>query len=996
MNGINNEKDLIPISLFDLKSKSHSCYRHRKFEDVEIVAAKNAAYENAIGMHDILKAVLWDRTATLDDIDDLTAQVTGYDAFDEDDEFDAEAKALKEKTVRKAFHYRRYCKDELGKRRKNLVEFLPTYTVNVGGIYGVTFKPQAVFVKGGNGFPATISAIWYEDKKAGTGISDTKTLEGEVEAFDKKNPEADKHDNARLKLCPMYLRQYILLKYVEELVQNKDFCQRNGLRDDDIVAAEGSCYFMEMKSKDLETSTFFEDGHSNISTLSENYKIGSPNQAPTELDDIFTAYAEAHLRGVAPEKCTADDCKYCGLNASCGFQKAPVQKETIETGKNKAKFEPTKAQQKLLSIGEGNYLCIARAGSGKTAMLVKLFHNLLDSGMKPKEIFMTTFTNNAAAEFMNRLSEEVGGKYSLAKAHISTFHGFALEVVKDNYRELGFTESPKEVNEVDKARIISSLVTKKKISGPKELYQWSYDGVLNVINVAIRLFDAIGEDPEGLTSPDGPEWYYKDCFGERLKGYVESATISELVEIYDEYCKRLREDNIILFSDMELMMHKVLDNHPGYLDRYGFKAIILDEWQDSNDVQMESVRRLKASPSVKLLVAVGDDGQSIYGFRNANIDNILSFGEKLGEKVETINMLENWRSTPEILEFADAFLDLNENKTEGRAVAGRKSFGIKPTINGYHSQESEYSEIVTKMKEYHEAGYDWSNMCFEAPTNAELTKMVEYLAKEGIPYVMRNPMKYSENSRVKAALAFIDNAYYHVDSTAGFFAYLAAKYDGEMLNIKTPEEITDEINKLKETYLYVDDIEEEVQREMLQKYLDELRKDDEIYISFLDEYLYKYRTIEDQLSFIEDFRKFGGRMAKRVDGNYDGVTLITMHSAKGLEWDVCFVTVTSADSLLLQSSKGEEELEEKRRLLYVAMTRARDILHVSGLFFIPGTKTRSKKEGGIVYNQFIKSLYEIAGKAYDPVDHEAEVKAKAAAKAAYEKRKKKLAEQKAS
>ena len=973
---------LIPTSLYDLSQKSHACDLHKQFEDLHLSSEKSKVYDYAVGMRDLFAAVMIDKVATLEDVDDLTAQITGYEFAGKDDEFDAENQALKNKTKKLTFHLKRYLRSE---KRQNLVTETQPIDINLGDIYKVSVQPQGLFISHING-TTYIEAVWYENKKAPAGLSDGNTMASQVEQWDQKF-NGDHYDEDRLKYVPLYLKQYAMLNYVKEMLKSEYYWSKFNLKKGDHVVAVGASYFMEMKSNDEEDYDFF-DGHSNIFAMKEDVTIGKLSNWVSDEDKIIADYCKFHVLGKSADTCSLKDCEYCDINASCRFQKAPVKKEELQTTSNASKdVKPTDSQQKLLDIRKGNHLCIARAGSGKTAMLVKLFKNLLDNGFAMNEIFMTTFTKNAVAEFKERLVEELPPEHlgwNINDTYINTFHGFALKLIEEHYEECGFTDVPKEVNVVDQARTIYDLVTKKRITGPAKLYELAWDNILNVVHVALTLFQAMAEHPEGMDEVSPTSFYKSYIFDHDL---VTDSTITELMTIYDDYRKALKSKNIILFSDMEPLMQELVEKYPEYIEAYGFRAMILDEWQDSNNIQMNTVRLFNRLPTMELTVAVGDDGQSIYAFRNANVDNITHFNEKLGKPVNVINMLENWRSTSQILSFADTFLDLNQNKTADHAVAGRKETGIKPTVQGFHSSDDEYKDIVEKIKKYHSGGMNYSNMCFITFKNNDITRMTEYLAAEKIPYVLRNPIKYMDNSRVKAALALINNAYYAKDATTGFFAYLSAKYDGDLLTQLTAEEVDAELDALKETFSRIEEKDEQYQRVLLHSYLDAIRQDDEIYISWLDEYVYKYRNIEEELDFISDFQKFGAKMTKRVESEYDGVVLITAHSSKGLEWKVVFLSLTSMDQEILHRKKLINELEERRRLIYVAMTRARDILHISGLYFLPGTKSRSAKDGGVIYNQFVHELYDIAGNAYDPVDHVAEAAKLAKKQASYEKRK---------
>lgn len=631
---------------------------------------------------------------------------------------------------------------------------------------------------------------------------------------------------------------------------------------------------------------------------------------------------------------------------------------------------------------------IARAGCGKTATMIKI---AVETAVRnPKyfnKLLMVTFTNAGVNEFKERISRALEPLGISCDCMITTFHGLALEICKKFYEELGFSRPPKEVNEVDKARIVSSLVTTKKISGPEELYKLNWEGILNIVAYAIQLFDKVGEHEELLGT--GNEIHEFRCMLSCADDVTDS-TVQELLDIYPKYCEELKKENIILFSDMERMQHQILDAHPEFLEEeYGFKYFIFDEAQDMSEIQMRTVKKLLDMPTKVYSFTVGDDNQSIYMFRDADVTNFVNYEENLGKEVKQFDMLENWRSVPPILELADAVVALNEIKTEGKTLAGRESNGKKPIVRGFHTDKSEYEYIVSEVIKNTEKGTPLSRQCIICYSNKELLKCIEYLAAKGIPYVLKNPMKFIENSRVKAVLAFLENVYWQPETNAGYATYLGAKYNGDMLEIRSPHEIVEEIEELQSNLRNIEALDLESQKQIIHKYLDDIRGEDEIYESWLDDYVYKYADLAEELKFVKDFRKFGGKMAKRMAQNYEGIVLTTAHSSKGLEWDIVYNSLSGYDNQLFHRNKYKEELEERRRLLYVSMTRAREMLYVTGRFVVDGTKSRKE---GPCYNQFIKDLYNITGQVYDPIDHVAEAFKRAKQQEAYKRSKERQAE----
>ena len=961
------------MSRYEFAQNSTSCDIAREFRQVEIISQKSEKYTGAIAMLDIFKAVLWEKTHTLEDLAQLCAEKNGYDLRILDDpegDFKAEDESMKQKTFKDVFHYRRYISDELSFKRQNLMytKNLPELEIHIGNII-IPVKPQALFVKqdkltGGY----HVDAVFYKDGKKVTGRYD---LLEEIRQFDRKHPGEEKNSQYRIKNVYRWVNQYLALKYVEELVSDEDWTGVLNIPKGSCVFATGSVYHMTASYADAEEQGFF-DATGTVTSLIENYVAGKCNrEVKTELDAVFLIYAERQEHGHSSDECSDEDCKWCMNNASCKFQKDPVKKRKTEDGNSEIReFEPTAAQKELISLRDGINLCIARAGSGKTASLVRLVSGLLEEGVELKKILMATFTNNAVNDFRLRVLKELqknNPEAGLEGSMFMTLHGLALDVVRNNYEELGFTAPPREINDTDKGREIDYLLSSRKIPGTADLYRYNYEGVLNVVSIAIKIFDHISEHPE-IMDDAGRDHILERVLNNTERGMLSNGTISDLCGLYEDYCLQLKEINVILYGQMEPMMHKILDNHPGYMESYGFEYIILDEWQDSSELEMQTVKILSECQNVKMIVAVGDDGQSIYDFRGAQVDNITDFQEKLGKPVNRIEMFENWRSTPEILSLADDLIALNENRTEGRTIAGRNAAGTEPAIKGFYSEDGEYKYIVDEIRKNKEAGIPYEDQAFIARKGKELMGLLRALADKGIPYVLKNPLKFSDNSRVKAAIAFTRNVFWEPETSAGMFSLLAARHNGDMLKNLSPDEVQAELNALKEEFAYISDKPFDVQKSLYHKALDSIRGEDEIYHAFLDDYLYSYPDLEDELQFIVDFQKYGKGMSMKMAQDYEGVVLVTAHSSKGLEWKVVYNSISEYDSPILHSANRHEEVEETRRLLYVSMTRAMDRLYVTGQYVVPGTKSAAKKSGGPTLNQFLYEIMTLRDIPYVPDD----------------------------
>ena len=336
------------------------------------------------------------------------------------------------------------------------------------------------------------------------------------------------------------------------------------------------------------------------------------------------------------------------------------------------------------------------------------------------------------------------------------------------------------------------------------------------------------------------------------------------------------------------------------------------------------------------------------------------------------------------MELSNAVNDLNTEKVDKTMVSTRGNGG-STRVKGFFKKQDEYAWIADQIGELIDSGVQPEEIAFIAFTKNEISEMSAALSKNRIPWVMKNPLRLMENSRVKAALS-LAMAFYEPDATKCYFDYLVAQHDGDLIADMDDDAVTEAVEQLKDSFESMEDLPFDVQRVIFHQMLDDIKGDDEIYAHFLD-LVYANEDLQSELEYIRDFKRYGEKEEKRMEQKYEGVTLVTAHSSKGLEWKYVFNSVSKYDSEYLHknSRNSKKRLEETRRLLFVSMTRARDSLTVTGQYIAYGTK-----ETGYEQNQFLREVYQILGETYDPVDHEAE-KRKAEKEAAKKSRKKKTA-----
>lgn len=876
------------------------------------VSEKGDAYNNAIVIKDIITGVL---SGTFDksEISDLVDQ--GFEG-----EY-LTAETGRRKKARLVSLISRYINSE---RRKPM--FLPAKQISVKG-YDVSVKPDVVFDSG-----TCIDLVVFR-----TGKPDVK--------------QRGRAKDVGVNTC---IELYFLNLYGREL-----------LKPGDNKEIRSSYYYLRKDtdaSDSISDMDFFSGQGGNVVYLSEMRSYDKKDEV-TSLDTSFLEQIDEYSVG---EECSGDTCKYCKWNGACHYVQVSEKQEKVIKKAGKIVFSPE--QQQVIDFQSGYARVNASAGSGKTECVTERVMRLISDGVKPEEILLITFTDAGAAEMKKRILSKAAARdilLSESSVKVTTFNGFANEIVLDNWRELGFVKQPRVIDEVANNGIIAKILDDNQIPGLDYLnFRMDTGSVRGALSVARKAFDIIKAKAIDPESPDAQD----DLMDElRQNGYSKNATYgtcASLLDAYDTYKNELIEDCLITFSDQEPLMYKVLSDHPDYFNGYGFKHIIVDEFQDTNDVQLETIRLLCSTPSFVSLVVVGDDSQSIFSFRNTSPENIINFFDKMGVKGTDIYLTANRRSLPPIIALANKVNDLNENKVDKEMVATRDG-GKEPIVQEYFSVNEEYDAIIAEMKKLYEQGTPYEDMVFESFTNAELTKMAAKLTEANIPWVMKNPLPLCENSAVKAALSLAE-AFWQPEATQIYFDYLNSVYEGKIFDMD-PEQIDAKVEQMKQLYLSMEEKPLEEQRAIFHEQLNALisEKGDEIYEYFLS-LIFDNEDLPSELEYIRAFKLYGENVRKKMEGNYNGVTLVTGHSAKGLEWPVVFLSVDKFDNMIFHNRQHsmQNEIEERRRLLFVAITRARDLLYVTGNYTIGGNA-----KDGYEFNNFLIELYGLVGKeflAYDP------------------------------
>lgn len=878
---------------------------------------KNSHYDNAIIVKEIIKGY-FKGEFQIDEFADLVSQGVGDDYVT-----DKQGKLRREMLVK--------CLTRLCKSETRTPKFASKEVIQVGN-YDVSVSPDVIFDDG-----QTLEVVMYRAGKPSVKAKGRK-LDG--------GP----------KTC---LELYFMILYGRNLVKKGEV--RN---------IRASYYFLRKDTDKRDApwdGDFFSGSGGNVVFLEDDPYLGGSGQK-SELDILFKEQLQIYEEGM--EECSEEVCATCRLKTACKYKKAPEQYEKKQLVSKKGTITPSDAQQKIIDFRKGVCRVNATAGSGKTECMTERGARMFEEGVKPSEMLFITFTDAGAIEMKERIAKKcqarnlaIGGDDIKAM----TFNKFAYDIVRDNYADLGFEKAPSVVDDINNSVIITQLLNETVVSG-LDYYNFLVNSkdCKGAHAVTEAVFDIIKSNNIDVDAPDAEEQIMLEIKEKGLYRFLMDNSVPELMDLYRDYCERLREDNMLQFADQEPMMNRILEMYPDYFDGYGFKHIVVDEFQDSNDVQLATIKKLTECPTFESLMVVGDDSQSIYGFRKTSQENILHFFEKIGMQGEDLYLVENRRSTPEILDLANKLNDLNVDKVEKGMVATRDS-GKKVIIRGFHKKATEYEFIAQNIRQLIADGTLPEDIAIITRQRAELDDLAVELSKLDIPWTRRR-VPYSENSRVQAALSLAE-AFYQPEAEQLYFDYLVAVHDGNVFNVPT-EDLKAEVAALKSEFMNMDFMEIPVQRELFHKKLEAIKGTDEIYASFLD-LIYKNEDLQSELEYIHNFRIYGKNQDKTMEETYAGVVLTTAHSSKGLEWPIVFTTISKFDKKALHTGRNKRaQIEEERRLLFVTMTRARDLLCVTGQYVAYGAKEDR------TYNQFLKEIFDCAETEYDPIDHTEDIRSR--------------------
>ena len=607
------------------------------------------------------------------------------------------------------------------------------------------------------------------------------------------------------------------------------------------------------------------------------------------------------------------------------------------------------AQRAAVEYIDGPSLVIAGAGSGKTRVLTYKIAYLLSQGMKPWSIMALTFTNKAAREMKERIGKLVGDDLA-QHLYMGTFHSIFSRILRAEAEHIGFNNNFTIYDESDSRSLLKAIIKEMELDD-KTYKPAAVHARISMAKNNLVTAEAYDSDPAILEQN-------------------KRAKMPAIGKIYVAYVQRCRQANAMDFDDLLMLTFQLFRDHEEIRQKYAgrFDYILVDEYQDTNHVQMSIVMQL--CKEKMRVCAVGDDSQSIYSFRGANIDNILNYQKQL-PGTQLFKLEQNYRSTQTIVEAANSLIHHNRNQIQ-KEVFSKNDKGEKILYKPAYSDKEEaliVAKNIQRIKRQDDCGYDQFAILYR--TNAQSRSFEEEFRKQGIPYRIYGGLSFYQRKEIKDIIAYF-RLVANPDDEEAFKRII--NYPARGIGATTVMKIADcahlnqvsfwevignvehyglNVNKGTQTKLenfrllissFIDRSHTLDVYELGDAIIRESRISEDIMSGKNADDLARQENLEEFLSGMQTFvagRQEEGRMdeafltdylqdvALLTDADSEGekdeprVSLMTIHAAKGLEFATVFVVGLEENIFpSLLAAVSVRELEEERRLLYVAITRA--------------------------------------------------------------------------
>ncbi len=591
-------------------------------------------------------------------------------------------------------------------------------------------------------------------------------------------------------------------------------------------------------------------------------------------------------------------------------------------------YKSTLNEQQLEAVNhiDGPCLVMAGAGSGKTKVLTSRIINLIENGVKDTNILAITFTNKAAKEMRERVNNLYGYIYSF----IGTFHSFGLKVIRENYRECGLARNFTIIDGDDSLSIIKKILKNNNID-PKKFSPYAIRNKISLIK--------------------------NELLSDAEMGRVFNTQFDSLcVDIYHKYQDKLKESNVIDFDDLLVMPVVLFMDRGDILERYQdhYPYILVDEYQDTNPVQYKLCKLLASK--MRNIFVVGDMNQSIYAFRQADYKNIINFEKDYPECI-SIKLEENYWSTNNILNAANCVIRNNTQRKDLK-LWSEKGDGVKVKYIRSYDEKHEVTVVLSEIENLLKDGYKRSDIAILYRTNGQSRVFEEGLLNKGIACKVVGGYYFYNRKEIKDLIAYLRLLYNPSDAVSLTRVINVPKRGIGEAAIKNLENLAlingnsmyDNLSTKKELefkYLIEDlrnDVENSSLTDLIDKILvktgikDELSSDMSLENELRLENLMEFKSITSNFEeregnvslgdFLEEISLIADISQHKEYG--EEVTLMTIHSAKGLEFTIVFLVGMEEGIFPHANSIMESDgLEEERRLCYVGITRAKEKLYLT-------------------------------------------------------------------
>lgn len=664
------------------------------------------------------------------------------------------------------------------------------------------------------------------------------------------------------------------------------------------------------KSKALEPTYELKSGKNIVSLVNFN------NVAITHIEQIIKEINQTKDITSNPRNKTKS-CSYnCSCSHTCTFcyekqSSKSLSLEVIPSGieiKKSTTITYNEEQKAIIDASKGVFRVNAGAGTGKTETIAERGSTLIKNGVRPKDILFVTFTNKGAAEALSRIALRCANSGlsldEVSEITCSTFNSWGQSLISKCYRILGFANEPLVA---EKKQIFNIL--KEVLDSMETIDCFDYcNPTINFKNASGVLVSAL----RTINLLKAKNAYTLSEISTAL-GTQDEDYATKIEKLYSEFNRRMYAENLIQYQDQLNLVFRIIEDFPDMIPKY--EHIMVDEFQDCDSSQLQIVQFL--AKNAKSLMVVGDDRQSIYGFRHTSPEFIINFQNFFPDTID-LPLTHNFRSSNEIVELGNAIASHN-SVLIGKPLVAHREHGIKPSFYFSGDQFSNYERIVSGIKKDIQNGVPIEQICVMASTRDELNFLRDLLNKSKLPNIIAVSEYIHNNSLLNMFLEFCKYLKNPKD-TFGLYQYLLLS-TSKIFSV--PSIDLDEFIHLKDASfqsVYANLENEEARLSFIYDLMHRCFKSEPALLSF-ENHLYekKFTNSTELFNYIEQFVLYQDDTTIENTMRYKAVQLLTAHSSKGLEFSSCHV-------LLDKFEENESNPDETRRLLFVAATRAKDTL----------------------------------------------------------------------